>query len=52
MGCNCGQKGSATNTYIYTDSKGKQHSYKTMVEANAAKVRDQHRGSVRVETVR
>lgn len=51
MGCNCG-KSTEQKRYIYTDSKGKQHSYGTQVEANAAKVRDQHRGSVRVETVR
>lgn len=47
MGCNCGQK--SNTVYVYTDGVGKQSTYNTEVEAKAAKIRDNHRGSIRTE---
>lgn len=46
MGCNCGNKNAKYN-YVYTDSKGKQTTYNTEIEAKAAKIRDANVGSIR-----
>lgn len=39
MGCNCGGT-KAEQTYVYTSPNGEQKSYKTEVEAQAAKIRN------------
>lgn len=39
MGCACGQKNGA-KSYIYTSPSGQRTTYKTEVEAQAAKIRD------------
>lgn len=38
MGCNCGNK-NAQYDFVYTDSKGRQVTYNSEVEAKAAKIR-------------
>lgn len=38
MGCNCTKK-QGTQSYIYTDPKGRQTVYRTEVEARAAQIR-------------
>lgn len=35
--------------YIYTDSKGQQQVFATEIRAMAAKTKDLHQGSIRVE---
>lgn len=51
MACGACQKRAAQKDckYIYTDSKGQQQVYTTEIRAMAAKVRDDHMGSIRVE---
>lgn len=48
MACNCGKGGAAKNVaYVYTDSKGIQKKYPSRISAEAAKIRDGHKGSIR-----
>lgn len=46
MACNCSKKAKNLK-WVYTDSKGVQQVYDSEVAANAAKIRDGHKGSVR-----
>lgn len=39
MGCNCGTKKAAAQHYVHTDSTGKQTTYSSKTEAEAAAVR-------------
>lgn len=39
MGCNC-NRGGASTSYVYTDPKGKKITYRTEIEAQAAKIRN------------
>jgi hypothetical protein len=38
MGCNCGKK--PPSSYVYTSPSGQRTTYRTEVEAQAAKIRD------------
>lgn len=38
MGCNCGKK--TPSSYVYTSPSGQRTTYRTEVEAQAAKIRD------------
>ena len=51
MACGACQKKAASQNcqYIYTDSMGQQTVYATEIRAMAAKTRDGHQGSIRVE---
>lgn len=50
MPCNCGGgQANAKVTHIYTDSNGKQQSFKTDIEARAAQIRAGGGGSIRTE---
>jgi len=40
MGCACGGKGSTTKKFVYTAPSGKTTTYKTEVEAQAARIRN------------
>ena len=46
MGCNCGSKKAAAQTYVHTDKDGKQTAYSSKTEAEAAKIR--RGGSIKV----
>ena len=46
MGCNCGKKGSATS-WVYVAPDGTTKTYRTEVEAKAAKIRAGGTGEVR-----
>lgn len=46
MGCNCG-KNKQKFKYVYTDHQGKQTSYDSSVQAEAAKIRNGGKGSIR-----
>lgn len=39
MACNC-NKGKAATQVVYTDPKGKKTTYRTQIEAQAAKIRN------------
>lgn len=39
MGCNCG-KGGKASSYVYVDPTGKRTTYRTEIEAQAAKIRN------------
>lgn len=39
MGCNCGSKKPAAESYVHTDATGKTVAYKSQTEAEAAKIR-------------
>ena len=47
FGCGCGGAKAARQEWIYTDKDGKQHSYRSEIEAKAAQVRAKGLGSVR-----
>jgi uncharacterized membrane protein len=51
MSCGCGGSAAQKQTYIFTDANGKQVSYKTEIEARAAKIRANHEGSIRAVPV-
>ena len=48
MPCNCGKKATQYR-YIYTDQTGRQFTYNTEIEAQAARVRNGGSGSIRSE---
>jgi hypothetical protein len=51
MACNCGgASNQSKQVHIYTDEKGKQTSYQSLVQAQAARVRNKGLGSVRTES--
>lgn len=35
MGCGCGKGSKASQSYVATDKKGQQHTFKTEIEARA-----------------
>lgn len=45
--CNCGGTSAKKVDFVYTSGAGKQTSYRTHIEAQAAKVRDNHAGNIR-----
>lgn len=47
MGCNCGNRG--TTGWVYTAPDGRQTTYRTEVEALAAKVRAGNTGTVKAK---
>lgn len=51
MACGACQKKAAAKdcSYIYTDGMGQQQVYTSEIRALAAKTRDNHQGSIRVE---
>lgn len=50
MPCNCGKSSAKQTTYVYVDPKGRQTSYRTEIEAKAAKIRAGGGGSIRTES--
>jgi hypothetical protein len=46
MGCNCGNKGKATQ-YQYVPPQGAAQTYRTEIEAQAARIRNGNTGTVR-----
>ena len=46
MGCNCGGNKNQAQSWVYTAPSGQQTTYKTQVEANARKIREDHKGTV------
>lgn len=48
MGCNCGSSSAAQVSYVYTSPTGQVTTYKTKIEAEAAKIRNGG-GSYRVK---
>ena len=40
MGCNCGNTKTVAVNYVYTSPEGKQITYRSEVEAQAAKIRN------------
>lgn len=46
-GCGCGAGRTARQEWIYTDANGRQHTYRTEIEAKAAQVRAKGAGSIR-----
>lgn len=50
MGCAC-NKGGKTSTYIYTSPNGQKTTYRTEVEAQAAKIRHKAEGGGSYVTV-
>lgn len=47
MACGCQGSKSTSNGYVYVDAQGRQTTYRTEVEAKAAKVRAGHAGDVK-----
>lgn len=48
MGCNCGKK-RTNEQHIYTNEKGEQRKFPTLLEARQAQIRNGGKGSVRTE---